>query len=132
MHLLDEEGRMPEPRVKLRRAYEPGETGDGKRVLVDRVWPRGVSKAALKPDLWLREVAPSSELRKWFDHRPERWEEFRRRYRRELSSGPGSETLDQLADLARRGPLVLLFGARDPELNQAAVVREMVEERLGS
>jgi uncharacterized protein YeaO (DUF488 family) len=130
MHLLDEEGRMPEPRVKLRRAYEAPAAGEGRKVLVDRVWPRGVSKASLQPDLWLREVAPSTELRKWFDHRRERWDEFRRRYREELRSGPAHQALDQLVELARRGPVVLLFGARDPELNQATVLREMVEERL--
>ena len=116
--------------VTLRRAYEPAETGEGKRVLVDRVWPRGVSKTALQPDLWLREIAPSTELRKWFDHRPDRWEEFRRRYREELRSGPGRKALDQLVELARQGPVVLLFGARDPEFNQATALREIVEERL--
>jgi uncharacterized protein YeaO (DUF488 family) len=118
------------PRVRLRRAYEPPETGEVKRILVDRVWPRGVSREALRADLWLRDVAPSTELRKWFDHRPDRWDEFRRRYRDELSSGPGREALDRLVELARREPLVLLYGARDRELNQAAALRAIVEERL--
>jgi uncharacterized protein YeaO (DUF488 family) len=123
---------MTEPRVKLRRAYEPGETDEGKLVLVDRLWPRGVSKTALQPDLWLRDLAPSDDLRKWFDHRADRWDEFQRRYREELSSSPGIEALNQVVELARQGPVVLLFGARDRGFNQAVVIRAMVEERLGT
>ena len=130
MHLLDEDGRMPEARVRLRRIYDPPASDQGKRVLVDRVWPRGISRAALQHDLWLREVAPSTPLRKWFGHRADRWEEFQRRYREELSSGPAGDALDELVGLARKEPVVLLFGARNPELNQATVLREMVEERL--
>jgi uncharacterized protein YeaO (DUF488 family) len=122
MHQLDDEGRMPDRRVKLRRAYESARTGEGKRILVDRVWPRGLGKEALHLDHWLGEVAPSTELRKWFDHRADRWEEFRRRYTEELEARP--ETWAPLREAARRGDVVLLFGARDAEHNNAVVLRD--------
>ncbi|MGH7911470.1 MAG: DUF488 domain-containing protein [Candidatus Dormibacteraceae bacterium] len=122
---------MPERRVRLRRVYDhQASTGGAKTVLVDRVWPRGIKKENLPADLWLREVAPSTELRTWFGHRPERWQEFRERYLEELR-GPGrAPLLDQLVDLARQGPVILLYSARDTERNQAVVIREAVEARL--
>ena len=121
------------PRIALQRVYaEAREQGGhtGTRVLVDRVWPRGVRREGLHTDLWLREVAPSKELRQWFGHDPDRWEEFTRRYRAELEHGPQREALGQLLDLARGGPLTLLYGARDTERNQAVVLREVLEQRL--
>jgi uncharacterized protein YeaO (DUF488 family) len=129
---LDEEGRMPEPRIRLRRAYDPVLRGqaDGKNVLVDRLWPRGLRKEDLGVDLWLRELAPSDGLRRWYGHRPERWDEFRRRYRSELREPDRSGLLDELERLARQGPVTLLYGARDRARNQAVVVRDAIEDRL--
>src|SRR5690242_1479296 len=89
-------------RIRLRRAYEPPGPDDGQRVLVDRLWRRGVTKASLRLDAWMRDVAPSDELRRWFGHDPARWQEFARRYRRELASNP--DALVPLLDAARRGP----------------------------
>lgn len=134
LQFLDDEGRMPEPRVRLRRAYDPPppERPDGKRVLVDRVWPRGMRKEDLDVDLWARDLAPSVELRRWFGHRPDRWAEFRRRYREELGQLERAYLLDELAEMARRDPLTLLYGARDRVRNQAAVIAEAVEDRLAA
>jgi uncharacterized protein YeaO (DUF488 family) len=132
LNLLDEEGRMPEPAVTLRRVYDqpaarrPGET----RVLVDAVWPRGVRKAEVDADLWPRALAPSADLRRWFGHRPDRWDEFRRRYREELREPERSSLLDELAALARRGPVTLLYGARDRARNQAVVIVQALDDRL--
>jgi len=117
--------------VRIQRVYE-GKPTSGKVVLVDRLWPRGIKKEQLGTDLWLREIGPSDELRRWFGHRPERWDEFRRRYRAELDQPRQQELLGQLLQLARKGPLTLLYGARDTERNEAAVIRELIEERLRS
>lgn len=116
--------------INLDRVYGNSPRGSGKRVLIDRLWPRGVRKDSLGLDMWLRELGPSDELRQWFGHRPDRWDEFRRRYREELRSEPQLALLDQLGELARRGPLTLLYSARDEQRNQAVVVREVLEERL--
>lgn len=118
--------------IRLERVYGGSSPGSGKRVLVDRVWPRGLKKESLALDLWLRDVGPSDELRRWFGHRPERWQEFRRRYREELERPPQRELVDQLAGLAREGPVVLLYSARDEERNQAVALRSVVEERLAA
>src|SRR3546814_10263869 len=91
--------------VRLKRIYEPAAAEDGQRVLVDRIWPRGITKAEARIDLWLKDIAPSTALRKWFGHRPERWPEFQRRYSVEIDANPA---IDQLRDLARRGVLTLL------------------------
>lgn len=124
---------MPEPRVTLRRAYDAPVLvrPHGKRVLVDRGWPRGVRKKDLGVDVWARELAPSVGLRRWFGHRPERWDEFRRRYREELREAQRSRLLDELADLAAREPLTLLYGARDRNHNHALLIMEALEDRLG-
>ncbi len=123
---------MPEPRVKLRRVYDLREMegGPGRMVLVDRVWPRGIRKEKIGSALWLPELAPSDALREWFGHRPDRWEEFRRRYREELAQPERMRLLDELARMTREEPLTLLFGARDRLRNQAAVIAEALEERL--
>ncbi|MDX1632805.1 MAG: DUF488 family protein, partial [Thermoanaerobaculia bacterium] len=97
------------------------------RVLVDRIWPRGVSKDELGLDEWRKEVAPSDSLREWFDHDPERWDEFRRRYFQELEEVP--ETWEPLLEAAREGTLVLVYGARDRRHNNAVALRKFLEER---
>lgn len=109
--------------IRLKRAYEAPAADDGQRILVDRVWPRGISKAQASVDHWLREVAPSSELRKWFAHDPEKWPEFRTRYRAELKTNPA---LAELREHAKQGPLTLVYGARDEQHNQAVVLRELL------
>jgi uncharacterized protein YeaO (DUF488 family) len=112
--------------LRLKRAYLPPSPDDGTRVLVDRLWPRGLSKADAQIDHWMKELAPSPELRRWFGHDPRRWDEFRRRYQTELSDK--AEQLDRLRTLAREGPLTLVFGARDEQHNQAVVLRDLLAE----
>ncbi len=112
--------------VQLKRAYDAPETSDGIRVLVDRLWPRGLSKERAKIDLWLKDVAPSAELRQWYGHAPERWEEFRRRYLEELQAEPAREALTRLRGLARKGMVTLIVGARDSERSDGAVLRELL------
>jgi uncharacterized protein YeaO (DUF488 family) len=114
--------------VRLHRVYEPDEGAPGKRVLVDRVWPRGIKKESLHLDRWLPELGPSRDLRRWFGHRPERWEEFRLGYRAELKQPEQRRHLEELLALASEGPLILLYGARDTTHNQAVVIREVLEE----
>jgi uncharacterized protein YeaO (DUF488 family) len=111
--------------VKLKRVYEPPSKADGMRVLVDRLWPRGLRKQDVLADLWLREVAPSRELRRWYGHDVRRWSQFRRKYRGELASR--AEILALLNDLRRRSPVTLLFGARDIAHSHAAVLRRVLE-----
>ncbi|RUU70859.1 DUF488 domain-containing protein [Mesorhizobium sp. M2C.T.Ca.TU.009.01.2.1] len=111
-------------RVKLKRAYESPADGDGRRVLVDRLWPRGVKKAEAGIDQWMKELAPSTELRKWFGHDPARWEEFRRRYEAEILGH--RDELDRLRGLMREGPVTLVYSAHDETHNDAVVLREML------
>jgi uncharacterized protein YeaO (DUF488 family) len=115
---------VAKPDIRLKRAYEPPSPEDGMRVLVDRLWPRGLRKADAAIDCWLKEVAPSSQLRRWFGHDPGRWEEFSRRYRAELSACP--ELLDQLRALAEQGTLTLVYAAHDEDHNQAVALRDML------
>ena len=110
---------MPELRIK--RAYQPSSPADGRRILVDRLWPRGLSKLDLAGVLWVRDVAPSASLRKWFGHKPERWGEFRKRYFAELRSNPA---IKPLKDAMRAGTVTLLYGAKDEVHNQAAALAE--------
>jgi uncharacterized protein YeaO (DUF488 family) len=117
---------MAQLEIRLKRAYEPAEPGDGYRVLVDRLWPRGVSRDDARLDGWARELAPSTELRRWFGHDPERFEEFARRYREELAEH--ADELDELRARAKSGPLTLVFGARDTEHNAAVVLAEVLRE----
>jgi uncharacterized protein YeaO (DUF488 family) len=122
-------GKPPsEPDVRLKRAYERPSAGDGTRVLVDRLWPRGVSKTDVAIDLWLKDVAPSTELRRWFGHDPERWDEFRRRYQTELADK--AEPLKELQAYARKGTLTLIYAARDEAHNEAVVLRDLLVRRL--
>lgn len=122
---------MSGSRVSLQRAYDEPSAYDGYRVLVDRVWPRGRRKEDLQLDAWERDLGPSTQLRKWFGHDPARWGRFQARYRAELADPDRSRTLDALARLARRGRVTIVFGARDAEHNQARVIAEELERRLG-
>lgn len=116
--------------VRVKRAYEPVERSDGYRVLVDRLWPRGVAKDEARLDEWPRELAPSPELRRWFGHEPERFEEFRRRYRDELATQ--ADKLRELRRRAREGTVTLVYGARDTEHNGAVVLAELLRRSGGA
>ena len=114
--------RPSRPGIQTRRAYAPAGPSDGYRVLLDRLWPRGVSKEHAELTLWLKEIAPSDDLRKWFGHEPERWPEFRKRYRAELDAN--GEALEQLRGLLRKGKVTLLYGAHDEAHNNAVALAE--------
>lgn|SRR5690554_2201927 len=114
--------------VKIKRIYDEPSADDGYRVLVDRLWPRGIRKDAAKLDEWVREIAPSTELRKWFNHKPDRFDEFEARYRQELQSK--QELLTGLKQHAQKQPLCLLYAAKDSKFNQAAVLLKVLEEGL--
>ena len=113
--------------IKVKRAYELAVRGDGKRFLVDRLWPRGVTKDALRAQAWLKDVAPSDALRRWFGHDPARWDEFQRRYFAELDAQP--EAWQPVLRAARRGNVTLLYGARDVEHNNAVALKEYLEKQ---
>jgi uncharacterized protein YeaO (DUF488 family) len=117
--------RGPRRAVALKRAYERPADGDGMRVLVDRLWPRGLSKERLAADLWLKDAAPSDALRRWYGHDPHRWESFAGKYRAELAEH--GDLLRLLDELRRRGPVTLIYGARDADRNNAVVLREVLE-----
>ena len=110
--------------IQLKRVYEDKSKDDGYRVFVDRLWPRGVSKEDAHFDEWMKELAPSTELRKWFDHKPERFEEFSKRYKKELAEK--KELLDKLKELAKKRKVTLLFAAKDTEINNAVVIQEVL------
>ena len=110
--------------VRLKRAYDAPGPGDGSRLLVDRLWPRCVSKSEAAIDEWVKDIAPSAELRKWFGHDPSRWEEFRERYAREIHGH--ADLLERLRLLAREGPVTLVYSARDEIHNDAVVLRQVI------
>jgi len=110
--------------IQIKRVYDEKSKDDGYRVFVDRLWPRGVSKEDAHFDEWMKELAPSTELRKWFDHKPERFEEFRKRYKKELQEQ--EEALDKLRELAKSKKITLLFAAKDTEINNAVVIRDVL------
>ena len=116
--------RIPASHVKLKRAYDAPLIDDGKRILVDRLWPRGVLKAEAGIEQWMKEIAPSTELRKWFGHEPAKWDEFCRRYVEELHRN--EELLDQLRRLARKGTVTLVYSAHDEAHNDAIVLRDVL------
>ncbi|AFM19936.1 hypothetical protein Mycch_5251 [Mycolicibacterium chubuense NBB4] len=116
-------------RFRYRRVYDDASSADEARVLVDRVWPRGVRKEELDLTEWLREVAPSTELRQWYSHQPEKFAEFRRRYRAQLRAPDRRRAVEHLDELARRGDVVLLTATRDADHSQAAVLAEWLNER---
>jgi uncharacterized protein YeaO (DUF488 family) len=112
-------------KIRLKRAYDPPSDDDGTRILVERLWPRGVSKDEAAIALWLKEVAPSAELRNWYGHDPDRWEEFRKHYRAELDRK--GDLLDDLKQKIKSGPVTFVFAAKDEEHNSAVVLKEYLE-----
>jgi uncharacterized protein YeaO (DUF488 family) len=116
--------RIPAANIKLKRAYDPSSPDDGTRILVDRLWPRGISKEKAALDRWMKEIAPSTELRTWFGHDPKRWTEFRRRYAEELREH--RDLVAELRSLARQRPLTLVYAAHDETHNDAVVLRDML------
>ena len=113
--------------IKIKRTYDPPARGDGRRILVERLWPRGMKKEALAADVWMKEVAPSTELRKWFDHRVERWDEFRRRYRDELNAN--ADAWKPILEAGESRPVTLLYSAHDVLHNGAIVLRDYLTAR---
>jgi uncharacterized protein YeaO (DUF488 family) len=114
--------------LRLKRVYDPAVSADGMRILVDRLWPRGLNRQKAEIDRWMKEIAPSAELRQWFGHEPARWAEFQRRYKQELRAQ--SELVNELANLAARGRVTLVFGARDETRNDAVVLAAVVRARM--
>lgn len=114
--------------VRIKRAYEGPDRADGYRVLVDRLWPRGVSREALRLDAWSTELAPSAALRRWYGHDPARFPEFARRYASELRAGPGAAALADLGRRAARGTVTLVYAARDERHNNAVVLRDLIDD----
>ncbi|HEX7994621.1 MAG TPA: DUF488 domain-containing protein [Streptosporangiaceae bacterium] len=117
---------MAGTQVRVRRVYEQPERDDGARVLVDRVWPRGLTKDKAALNEWCKDVAPSTELRKWYGHDPERFTEFARRYQAELADADQSEALDHLRDMAKHGPLTLVTATKAVDISQAAVLADLL------
>ncbi len=115
--------------IQTKRVYEPASPRDGKRFLVERLWPRGIKKENLDIDAWLKDVAPSTELRQWFAHDPAKWDEFKRRYRTELRAHP--DAVAPLLAAARRGNVTLLYSAHDQEHNSAILLQDFLEKKLG-
>ena len=113
--------------LRLKRAYESPSKDDGKRILVERLWPRGLTKKEAAIDIWLKEISPSQELRKWYAHDLKKWSEFRKRYRRELQEN--REAVEELKKLFRKGPVTLIFAARDVKHSSAIVLRKVLEEK---
>ncbi len=118
--------------VKLKRVYEEPSPADGHRILVDRLWPRGLKKEEAHLEDWLKDLAPSNELRRWFSHDPQRWEEFHRRYLQELEDPVKAPLLDDLLTRARQGTVTLVFAAKDKERNNAVVMKTFLDDRLDS
>ncbi len=112
--------------IQLKRIYEPYSKSDGYRVLVDRLWSRGLTKEKAKVDLWLKDIAPSTELRKWFGHDPLKWNEFKKRYYAELQKN--SEVVSKLVELLKNGKVTIVYGAKDEEHNDAVVLKEYLEK----
>lgn len=117
------------PDIRLRRAYDAPDPSDGRRILIDRIWPRGVSKDQLRLDAWMKDLAPTSALRIWFGHAPSRWEAFKDRYARELDGR--ADAVKALLALCRRGTVTLVFAARDTQHSNAVALREYLLRRLG-
>jgi uncharacterized protein YeaO (DUF488 family) len=113
--------------IRITRTYDRPARGDGRRILIERLWPRGMTKEALAAHAWMKDVAPSTGLRKWFDHRVDRWDAFRRKYRAELRANP--DAWQPILEASRRGTVTLLYSAHDPLHNGAVVLREYLAER---
>ena len=114
--------------IKIKRIYEPPAEDDGFRILVDRLWPRGLSKKEAKIDLWLKDIAPSNELRKWYSHDPEKWGEFKKRYLKEMA--PLKEPIDLLLKKANEGTVTFLFSSKEEKLNNAVALKEFFETKF--
>ena len=115
--------------IKIKRIYEAPSAGDGFRILVDRLWPRGLTKEKARVDLWLRDISPSNELRKWYGHDPDKWTEFKKKYLEEIEKK--EEEFDLLRKKAREGTVTFLFSSKEEKLNNAAALKEFVERKLG-
>jgi uncharacterized protein YeaO (DUF488 family) len=113
--------------IRIKRVYQGSDPSDGKRILVDRLWPRGLTKAKAKVDLWLKDIAPSTELRKWFSHDPAKWTEFQNRYHHELKFK--GDQLTTLKDEVKQGMVTLLYGAKDEEHNEAVVLQALLRTK---
>lgn len=111
--------------IHIKRAYDQPSPDDGYRILVDRLWPRGVAKQSLGLDLWLKDIAPSTELREWFSHDPKKFPEFKARYKKELKNNPAAEQLF----IVKKPKITLIYAAKDPEHNQAVVLKEFLESK---
>ncbi|HEY7909538.1 MAG TPA: DUF488 family protein [Thermomicrobiales bacterium] len=116
--------------IAMKRIYEPAAEGDGYRVLAERLWPRGMSKAKARLDAWEKEIAPSNELRHWYDHDPDKWAEFQTRYEHELATPAARATLDDLTERARHGPVTLAYASHAGEISNTAVLLRLIQERL--
>jgi uncharacterized protein YeaO (DUF488 family) len=116
--------------IKIKRVYDAPSSGDGKRILIDRLWPRGVKKDDARIDAWMKDVAPSDGLRKWFGHDPEKWGEFKARFFAELKNR--KDLVDQLAGMARKGRVTLLYGSKEERFNNAVALKEYLETRMKS
>jgi uncharacterized protein YeaO (DUF488 family) len=116
--------------ISMKRIYEPAAEGDGYRVLAERLWPRGESKAKAKLDAWEKEIAPSNDLRHWYDHDPDKWTEFQTRYERELATPAAQAALDDLTERARHGPVTLVYASHAGEISNTAVLLRLIEERI--
>src|SRR5512135_892983 len=117
--------------VKIKRAYDPPSEEDGQRILVDRLWPRGTTKESARFSSWIKDIAPTTELRKWFGHDPSRWKEFRERYERELRQPEKRAILRELAEQSHLGVVTLVFAARDEIRNHAVVLKDLIERIAG-
>ena len=116
--------------IAMKSVYEPAVESDGYRVLVERLWPRGVSKAAARLDAWEKEIAPSDDLRRWYGHDPDKWPEFQARYERELTTSAAQAILDDLAERARHGTVTLVYASHAGEISNTAVLLRLIEERI--
>jgi uncharacterized protein YeaO (DUF488 family) len=123
-------GRAEAHMIAIKRAYDPAVDEDGFRVLVERLWPRGVSKAQARLDAWEKAIAPSDELRRWYGHDPLKWEEFQIRYERELAAPGAQAILDDLAMRARHGPVTLVYASHAGEISNAAILQRLLRERV--
>ena len=118
--------------VRMKRVYEPAGADDGYRVLVERLWPRGVSKAAAHLDAWEKGIAPSDSLRRWYSHDPQKWDEFQARYERELLAPAAREILESLVERARQGTVALLYASHAGEISNAAVLQRLLTQQLAT
>ncbi len=118
--------------IAIKRAYDPPSGEDGTRILVDRLWPRGITKEEARLSSWLKDIGPTAQLRRWFGHDPSRWEEFRKRYERELQTRDKQAVLRDLAEKSRHGVITLVFGAKDRERNNAVVLKDLIGNLAGN